>query len=88
MANVSHEVPTIHPYLQIAPRGTPGHSRDFAAHAGGADGDETLATAIGVLAATTLELLSDPGLVDRAWDELRQQGGGHGGAGERREHRA
>ena len=52
------------------------------------DGDETLATAIGVLAATTLELLSDPGLVDRAWDELRQQGGGHRGAGERREHRA
>jgi amidohydrolase len=88
MANVSHEVPTIHPYLQIAPRGTPGHSREFAAHAGGADGDGTLATAIGVLAATTLDLLAEPGLVDRAWDELRQQGGGHGGAGKRREHRA
>ena len=50
MANVSHEVPTIHPYLQIAPRGTPGHSREFAAHAGGADGDAHAgATAIGIL---------------------------------------
>jgi amidohydrolase len=88
MANVSHEVPTIHPYLQIAPRGTPGHSREFASHAGGPDGDGTLATAIGVLAATTLDLLADPGLVDRAWDELREQGGGRGGAGQRREHRA
>ena len=37
-----HEVPTIHPYLAIAPRGTPGHSREFAAHAGGADGDRML----------------------------------------------
>lgn len=88
MANVSHEVPTIHPYLRIAPRGTPGHSREFASHAGGADGDGTLATAIEVLAATTLDLLADPGLVDRAWDELREQGGGRGGAGQRREHGA
>lgn len=76
MANVSHEVPTIHPYLQIAPRGTPGHSRDFAAHAGGADGDAMLPKAIRVLAGTALELARDPGLVDRAWDELRAQGGG------------
>jgi amidohydrolase len=85
MANVSHEVPTIHPYLRIAPRGTPGHSREFATHAGGADGDETLAAAVHVLAATTLELLADPTLVDRAWVELREQGGGRGGAGRRRE---
>ena len=76
MANVSHEVPTIHPYLAIAPRGTPGHSREFAAHAGGADGDAMLPKAIRVLAATAIELLDDPGLVERAWSELRTQGGG------------
>ncbi len=85
MANVSHEVPTIHPYLQIAPRGTPGHSREFAAHAGGADGDATLGAAIHVLAATALDLLADPTVVERAWEELREQGGGHGAAGRRRE---
>lgn len=76
MANVSHEVPTIHPYLAIAPRGTPGHSREFAAHAGGRDGDAMLPGAIRVLASTAVALIEDPGLVERAWTELRGQGGG------------
>ena len=76
MANVSHEVPTIHPYMQIAPRGTPGHSREFAAHAGGEDGDRVLPKAIEVLAATAVDLIHDPGLVERAWGELRAAGGG------------
>jgi len=76
MANVSHVVPTIHPYLAIAPRGTPGHSREFAAHAGGPDGDATLERAIRVLAATAIDLIRDPSLVERAWSELREQGGG------------
>ncbi|HEY6609500.1 MAG TPA: amidohydrolase [Candidatus Limnocylindria bacterium] len=76
MANVSHAVPTIHPYLQIAPRGTPGHSREFAAHAGGPDGDRMLPRAIRVLAATAIELVRQPALVAQAWDELRASGGG------------
>ncbi len=76
MANVSHEVPTIHPYLSIAPRGTPGHSHEFADHAGGADGDEMLPRAIKVLAATAVELIEQPELVEQAWTELRAQGGG------------
>ncbi|MGH2417496.1 MAG: M20 family metallopeptidase, partial [Candidatus Limnocylindria bacterium] len=76
MTNVSHELPTIHPYMAIAPPGTPGHSREFAAHAGGPDGDEMLPKAISVLAGTAVELLTHPKLVDRAWDELRAQGGG------------
>jgi amidohydrolase len=76
MANVSHEVPTIHPYLQIAPRGTAWHSREAAAHAGGPDGDAMLPVAIRVLAATALELIADPALVERAWTDLRRMGGG------------
>ncbi|HEX5040445.1 MAG TPA: amidohydrolase [Candidatus Limnocylindria bacterium] len=76
MANVSHEVPTIHPYLQIAPRGTPGHSREFASHAGGEDGDRVLPKAIGILAATAVDLIQDPALVERAWGDLRAAGGG------------
>ena len=75
MANVSHEVPTIHPYLAIAPRGTPGHSRELAALAGGPDGDAMLARGIRLLAATVVELLEQPELVERAWTELRDQGG-------------
>lgn len=76
MGNVSHEVPTIHPYLAIAPRGTPGHSREFAGHARGEDGDRMLPNAIRILAATAVDLVREPGLVERAWAELRQQGGG------------
>ncbi len=76
MANVSHEVPTIHPYLAIAPAGTPGHSHEFAEHAGGTGGDEMLPRAIRVLAASAIELIEQPQLVERAWVELRGQGGG------------
>jgi amidohydrolase len=76
MANVSHEVPTIHPMMAIAPMGTPGHSRIFAEHAGGADGDAMLPLAISALAGTALELFAHPELVERAWNELRASGGG------------
>ncbi|MCV0403740.1 MAG: amidohydrolase [Chloroflexi bacterium] len=76
MANVSHEVPTIHPYLSIAPSGTPGHSHEFADAAGGPDGDAMLPRAIRILAATAVELIEQPELVERAWAELREQGGG------------
>jgi amidohydrolase len=78
MANVSHEVPTIHPFLAIAPRGTPGHSREFAAHAGGPDGDAMLRLGIRTLGATAVELVSRPELVREAWDGLRAAGGGRG----------
>jgi amidohydrolase len=72
MANVSHEVPTIHPEMAIAPLGTPGHSREFADHAGGADGDALLPVAIRLLAATVLDLLGKPALVERAWAAQRE----------------
>jgi amidohydrolase len=76
MANVSHELPTIHPMMAIAPEGTPGHSREFARHAAGPGGDEMLPVAIRVLAATGIELLRKPDLVERAWTQLKEQGGG------------
>ena len=76
MTNVSHAVPTIHPMMAIAPEGTPGHSREFATHAGGEGGDRMLPVAILVLAASAVELARNPALVDQAWAELRAQGGG------------
>lgn len=76
MANVSHEVPTIHPYLSIAPRGTPGHSHEFARAAGGEGGDRMLPDAIRILAATAIDLIEQPALVDQAWRELRGEGSG------------
>jgi amidohydrolase len=76
MGNVSHELPTIHPYLACAPAGTPGHSREFAEYAGGPSGDEMLVNAIRVLAGTALELIRDPGLVEQARREHREATGG------------
>jgi amidohydrolase len=78
MANVSHEVPTIHPYLSIVAKGVASHTREFAAAAGGPAGDRMLGIGIEVLAATTIDLLRQPGLVDAAWAELRALGGGRG----------
>ena len=71
MGNVSHEVPAIHPMLAIAPEGTPGHSREFSTYAAGPRGDETLMLAGRVLAATALDLVADPALVQQAWSEFR-----------------
>lgn len=76
VGNVSWVVPTIHPELAIGPEGLPGHSREFAAHAGGPEGDAMLPIAIQALAATAIEAIGQPELVDRAWDELRAAGGG------------
>jgi amidohydrolase len=76
MANVSHEVPTIHPMMAIAPEGTPQHSRVFAEYAAGSGGDEMLPIAIRVLAATGVALMREPALVERAWAELTEHGGG------------
>jgi len=75
MTNVSHRVPTIHPMMAIAPEGTPGHSREFAAHAGGDGGDGMLPIAIRVLAASAVELIERPSLLDGAWSELADMGG-------------
>lgn len=81
MTNVSHRLPTIHPTMAIAPEGTPGHSREFAGHAGGEGGDGMLPVAMRVLAASAVELLRTPAVVDQAWEELRGRAGR--GIGER-----
>jgi amidohydrolase len=71
MGDVSHEVPSIHPHMACAPKGTPGHSREFSAYAGGPEGERTLLAAAGILGATLLDLLRDPALLEEAWRELR-----------------
>jgi len=72
MGNVSQLVPSIHPFVAIAPRSSPLHSRLFARHAGGPRGREGLLIAARALAAVTLRLL-DPhdSLLSRARREFR-----------------
>ena len=71
MTNVSHVVPTIHPYLASALAGVPLHSREFTQYAGGETGERALMTAARILGGVALDLFDAPELVQAAWAELR-----------------
>jgi metal-dependent amidase/aminoacylase/carboxypeptidase family protein len=71
MANVSWEMPTIHPDLAIADEGTPGHSIRFRDAAATPRADETTLLAATLVAETAVDLLLDPELVAAAWREFR-----------------
>src|SRR5919204_74117 len=66
MGNVSSQVPSIHPYLAIAPQGTPTHSLEFARYAATPEALDTMVVAAKALAMTAADLLSSPDLLRRA----------------------
>ena len=77
MGNVSQLLPAIHPYIGIAPDGTPGHSTAFrdAAATPGAHAAALLAAK--AMALVTIDVLTDPALLERAtadFAERRRQG--------------
>jgi amidohydrolase len=66
MGDVSHVVPSIHPWLAIVPEGAAlCHEHRFAVAARSEDGMETALVAAKALARTALQLLADPELVAR-----------------------
>ena len=71
MGNVSGVVPSIHPYLAIAPEGTPTHSLDFARHAATREALATMVVAAKALAMTAIDVLTDPDLLRRAKQQHR-----------------
>ena len=71
VGNVSQVLPTIQPYVRIAPEGTPWHSRAFEEAAVSPLAREGLLAAAKVMAMTTLDLLADPDLLARAKQEFR-----------------
>jgi amidohydrolase len=70
VGNLSQVVPTIQPYVKIAPNGTPWHSRAFEAAAKSPLARQGLVDAAKILALTALDLLADPDLVVRARNEF------------------
>jgi amidohydrolase len=72
VGNVSQVIPTIQPYVRIAPEGTPWHSRAFAEAAVSPLAREGMLAAAKVMAMTTLDLLTEPGLLDRAKQEFKE----------------
>ena len=71
VGNVSQVVPTIQPYVKIAPPGTPWHSREFEQAAASPLAREGMLAAAKVMAMTTLDLLADQALLQRAQQEFR-----------------
>jgi amidohydrolase len=66
MGNVSQVVPSIHPFVAIAPKIAPLHSRLFARRAGGSAGRRGLEIASRALAATLVRAVRDPELLRAA----------------------
>ncbi len=72
--NVSQAMPTIHPYVRIAPDGVPLHSREFAEWARSPMARTGLIAAAKALAMTALDLLVSPEALARAKEEFSQPG--------------
>ncbi|HDC92493.1 MAG TPA: M20 family peptidase [Candidatus Acetothermia bacterium] len=79
MGDVSQVVPAIHPYIKIAPTGTPGHSHEFAQAARSEEARKGMIAAAKALAAVALELWLVPGFyeeVRREFEEVVLKKGG------------
>jgi metal-dependent amidase/aminoacylase/carboxypeptidase family protein len=68
--NVSHVVPSIHPYIAIAPEGTGGHTVAFREAALSPAGHTGMLNAAKGLAMTTIDLLCNPGLMQDIKNEF------------------
>ena len=77
MGNVSQIMPAIHPYIGVAHEGTPGHSTAFRDNAGTPGAHASALFAAKAMAQVTIDVLTDPSLLERArgeFDEKRKQG--------------
>jgi amidohydrolase len=70
VGNVSQIVPTIQPYVQIAPAGTPIHSRAFEAAAVTPLARDGMLKAAKIMAMTAVDLLAEPALLTRVRQEF------------------
>ncbi|MBI4296272.1 MAG: M20 family metallopeptidase [Chloroflexi bacterium] len=73
MGNVSHLVPSIHPFVAIAPRGAAVHTIEFAAAAASETGMRGLHDAAKALALTVVDLLANPKTVRQARKEFQEE---------------
>ncbi len=70
MGNISQLVPSIHPFVAIAPAEVSGHSPEFAAAAASEAGMKGMIDAAKALAMTVVDLLSAPEIVTRIKEEF------------------
>lgn len=70
MGDVSHIIPAIHPYLAIAPTNISGHTLEFKEYVISEAGKKAMLVAAKAMAMTVIDLLTNPGLLTQAQDEL------------------
>lgn len=70
VGNVSVLVPTIHPMVAIAPLGVSPHSPEFAEAAASESGNRGLIDGAKALAMTVVDLIAQPGVMDRIREEF------------------
>lgn len=70
MGNVSHVVPSIHPYISLGSEKLVGHTAEFAAACGGPQGKRAMLLAAKALAMTTLDVLLQEELRRRMKEEF------------------
>ena len=73
MGNVSQIVPAIHPYIAIAPEGTPGHSTAFRDAAATSEANANALAAAKALALVALDVLTEPALLERVRAEFAER---------------
>jgi amidohydrolase len=78
MGNVSHVVPSVHPFFALVPAAVASHTREFAAATLTSAGEEGLLRSIQAMAMTGLDLLQDPDLLGRATKEHAVREAGRG----------
>ncbi|MCG8916498.1 amidohydrolase [Actinokineospora sp. PR83] len=76
IGNVSVECPAIHPFLAITTADQSDHTPHFAAAAASPRAEEVLRAATAALAHTAVDVLTDPALRDRAWQEFHRRRAG------------
>ena len=72
MGNVSHLVPSIHPFIGIAERGLSVHTPEFVTVAASENGIKGMLDAAKALAMVVVDLVTNPGMVSRIREEFRQ----------------
>lgn len=75
LGDVSHQVPTLHPYFAICDHGISTHSADFAVAAASPRADGTVVSATCLLAFTGADVLLRPEVRERARADFRAQTG-------------
>lgn len=73
IGNVSRCLPTIHPYLAIAPRGTPSHSAEFRDIVGSDRAVQQVVPMVVALASAAVDFLEDPVFRDAIGLEFKNQ---------------